>query len=62
MEKILLVKENVELCTLVKPFLEAKGIKLTYCPFLKQWSLKMRCWPTFRFFERVSPDPRSHVA
>ena len=62
MEKTLLIKENAELCVLVQPFLEAKGIELTYCPLLKQWSLQMRYWPTFRFFEGVSFDPRSHVA
>ena len=58
MKKILFIEDNTELCTLVKPFLSTKGIELTYCPYLKKWSLKMTCWPTFKFIDGLSPDPQ----
>ena len=60
MQKILLVKDNTELCGLLKPFLNAKGIELDYCQYLKQWSLKMTSWPTFRYFPDLAVNPQDH--
>jgi hypothetical protein len=61
MEKILLIEDNSELCTLVKPFLNVRGIELDYCPYLKKWSLKITSWPTFRFYKGLSPNPQPHT-
>ena len=45
MDKVLFVKSHTELCDLLRPFLEAKGVELSYCEQAKRWSLKMTSFP-----------------
>ena len=46
MEKVLFINDHTELCDLLRPFLESKGIELDYCEHSNRWLLKITALST----------------
>jgi len=45
MDIVLFVDDHIELCKLVRPFLEEKGININYCEQSESWALTMTALP-----------------